>query len=295
MIWRPIAVLAALVAAALGIVGLTFNASTRAPADFRFVNGSEPQTLDPGLMTGEPESRVANALFEGLTRRDARSLRPVPGVAERWDVSQDGLTWTFHLRADARWSDGRPVTAHDFAYAWRRLLDPTTGADYAYMLHGLREARAFHKGDAEAARHFGVDAGVIARDERTLVVELAAPVPYFLELTSFFSTYPLRRDVIEASPRDWFLPGKIVSNGPFVLESWRLGDRLRLAKNPHYWDRQGVSLASIDVYLLMLGICGCFRSINPNREVFRYRLFRPAHARSVIPLLRSCDHPGPTH
>ena len=246
MLLRPLAVLAALVAAALGVAGLSFNAASQEPADFRFVNGTEPQTLDPGLMTGEPESRIANELFEGLTRRDARSLRPVPGVATHWDVSDDGLVWTFELREEARWSDGRPVTAQDFAYAWRRLLDPATGSEYAYMLFGLRSARAFNQGDAEAALHFGVDIGVVALDEHTLRVELDAPIPYFLELTSFFSAYPVPRAVVEAHPRRWFLPGTIVSNGPFVLESWRVGDRIRLAKNPHYWARDEVTLLTID-------------------------------------------------
>lgn len=244
--WKPLAALFGIVAAALGIVGLTFDLSRTAPADFRFVNGTEPRTLDPGLMTGEPESRIANELFEGLTRRDARSLRPIPGVAERWEVSDDGLIWTFALRGDARWSDGTPVTAGDFAYAWRRLLDPATGSEYAYLLHGLRFARAFHEGDAEAGRHFGIDAGVVAVDDHTLRVELAAPLPYFLELTSFFSTYPLKRELVEANPRDWFLPGRIVSNGPFALEAWRVGDRIRLRRNPHYWARDLVSLETID-------------------------------------------------
>jgi oligopeptide transport system substrate-binding protein len=246
LLWRPIAVLALLVAGALAVVGVTFDASSRTPADFRFVNGTEPRTLDPGLMTGEPEQRIANELFEGLTRRDPRSLRPAPGVAERWEVSKDGRAYTFHLRADARWSDGSPVTASDFAYAWRRLLDPATGSEYAYLLYGLRGARAFHAGDPEVQQRFGVDAGVVAVGDRTLRVELEAPIPWFLDLTSFFSTSPLPRRVVEAHPRDWFLPGKIVSNGPFVLESWRVGDRIRLARNPHYWGRDAVTLATID-------------------------------------------------
>jgi oligopeptide transport system substrate-binding protein len=246
LLWRPIAVLALLVAGALAVVGVTFDASSQLPADFRFVNGTEPRTLDPGLMTGEPESRIANELFEGLTRREARSLQPAPGVAERWEVSEDSRVYTFHLRADARWSDGSPVTAHDFAYAWRRLVDPATGSEYAYLLHGLRGARAFHAGDPEARRRFGVDVGVIARGDLTLVVELEAPIAWFLELTSHFSAYPVPRRVVEAHPRDWFLPGRIVSNGPFVLAGWRVGDRIRLARNPHYWGRDAVALATVD-------------------------------------------------
>jgi oligopeptide transport system substrate-binding protein len=246
LLWRPIAVLLLLVAAALAVVGVTFDASTQAPADLVFVNGAEPRTLDPGRMTGEPESRIANELFEGLTRREARSLQPAPGVAERWEVSEDARVYTFHLRADARWSDGTPVTAHDFAWSWRRLLDPATGSEYAYLLHGLRGARAFHAGDPAARRRFGVEEGVVAEGDRTLRVELEAPIPWFLDLTSFFSAYPVPRHVVEAHPRDWFLPGKIVSNGPFVLAAWRVGDRIRLARNPHYWGRDAVALATVD-------------------------------------------------
>ncbi|HJO25459.1 MAG: peptide ABC transporter substrate-binding protein [Myxococcota bacterium] len=248
--WRPVAALAAIVAVALAAVGLTFSTSTSAPADFRFVNGTEPKTLDPSLMNGEPEMRVATAIFEGLTRRDAKTLRPVPGVAESWEVSDDGLTWTFHLRPDARWSDGRPVTAGDFVYAWRRLLDPATGAEYAYFLHGLEGARAYNRGGAAAAPRFGVDRGVFAPDPRTLVVELEAPVPYFLELTSFFSTLPVPRWAVEAHGDRWFLPGRIVGNGPFLLESWRVGDRIRLVRNPGYWGADEVGLESVDVLSL---------------------------------------------
>lgn len=332
--YRTLLGIVAVFAAALALVGLTFSASVEAPADFRFINGTEPTTLDPQRMTGQPEGRVADAVFEGLTRRDARTLRPVPGVAESWEISPDGRRYVFHLREDARWSDGQPVTADDFAYAWRRLQDPALGAEYAYILHMVRFAAAFNtyggqaealrdrvlpaldelaarhasgvpapawhdfvveqglndliQGtpdrslrarvedassdlvvgelpalrralDAEAARRaavfaeaerrFGVDAGVYARDPRTLVVELVAPTPYFLDLTSFYPSYPAPRWVIEreGNQRDWFLPGKIVSNGPFLLESWRVNDKIRLARNPRYWGRDEVALERVDV------------------------------------------------
>lgn len=240
---RPLAVLAAVVAATLAIVGLTFSTATREPADFTFVNGTEPETLDPAHMTGEPEFRIAIELFEGLTRRDAKTLRPVPGVAESWETSDDGLRWTFHLRDDARWSNGAAVTAHDFVYAWLRLLDPSTGAKYRYLLGGLRGAAEF---DGNTASGFGVDRGVFALDERTLVVELVAPIPYFLELTAFFSTFPVPKATIDAHGHDWFLPETLVGNGPFTLRSWRVGERIRLAPNPEYWGADSVTLRSID-------------------------------------------------
>ncbi|MDP7571974.1 MAG: peptide ABC transporter substrate-binding protein, partial [Myxococcota bacterium] len=127
---------------------------------------------------------------------------------------------------------------------------PATGAEYAYFLHGLEGARAYNRGGAAAAPRFGVDRGVFAPDPRTLVVELEAPVPYFLELTSFFSTLPVPRWAVEAHGDRWFLPGRIVGNGPFLLESWRVGDRIRLVRNPGYWGADEVGLESVDVLSL---------------------------------------------
>jgi len=323
-------VLLALALLAVGVARLV-AVSSLPPADFSFVNGTEPKTLDPGLMTGEPEGRIADALFEGLTRRNARSLRPEPGVAERWEVSADGLLFTFHLREGARWSDGRPLTAHDFAWSWRRLLDPKTGSEYAYLLHALRDAEAFNaygaaaealdgpirralgalaagaapdaaawqrflaeqgvaaavegspderlavllarrsgrvsrdellafgaalaaeatrkrSAHAGAAERFGRSSGIVALDARTLRVELAAPTPYFLELTSFYPTFPVPRQAVEAPGRaqDWFLPRHIVSNGAFRLARWQVNDRIRLERSASYWDRANVRLATID-------------------------------------------------
>ena len=336
---RPLLCLLAAFGLALGLVALTFSPTARRRADFVFANAAEPQTLDPALGTGEPEGRIEDALFEGLTHLDPRSFAPAPGVASSWNVSDDGLVWTFHLRPEARWSDGRPVTAGDFAWSWRRLLDPDTASRYAYLLHPVRYAEAFHTYGAcadlllggpaggggaaralealartssaglsaaawrqfvrdarlpealagaddprlvealawgagtlearrledlvpalraegrrrreaarEAARVFGVSAGVYARDDRTLVVELRAVTPGFLELTSFRSTYPVPRRVVEAPGRatDWFLPETIVSNGPFRLASWRVNDRIRLVRSETYWDRDRIRLGVVD-------------------------------------------------
>jgi oligopeptide transport system substrate-binding protein len=318
---------------AILIVGFTLSTSTDRRADYRFVNGTEPKTLDPGLITGEPEGRIAEAIFEGLTRLEARTLEPVPGVAESWDISADGKTYTFHLRSSARWSDGHPLTAHDFTYAWRRLQDPSLGGEYAYIMHMVRYAEALntHKAQAEAlegpiqkaaselaAAHpqkvpaavvrdftakqnlhgvlkgtpnavlrsflirasgdldatelatlrqelssegkrrrglyeeanakFGVSGGIYAQDDHTLIVELVAPTPYFLELTAFYPSYPVPRWAIEAkgAERNWFMPKKIVSNGPFRLAAWHVGDRIRLERSETYWGRSEVRLQSVD-------------------------------------------------
>jgi len=323
---RGLAGLGLAFAAAAALLALTFRASLPGRADFTFANGAEPKTLDPGLATGEPEGRIVDALFEGLTARDAATLAPAPGVAESWEISEDGRTLEFRLREAARWSDGRPVTAHDFAFSWRRLLTPAHGAEYAYLLYGVRHGEALHLSRARAARlrgetlaafdaladppspvawraflaahdlaatlaragaprmraaaasasppapggraafragllaaasahealaseaeaRFGVDAGAYARDDRRFVVELVAPIPYFLDLTSFYPTFPVPRPLVEAHPADWFVPGRIVGNGAFVLDAWRVGDRIRLRRSPTWWGRDGVALASVD-------------------------------------------------
>lgn len=137
-------------AGVLVIVGFTFSKSTEGPADFRLGNLSEPKTLDPATMTGEPEGRLAYELFEGLLRKDPKTMRPVPGVAESWEISPDGKTYTFRLRKNARWTDGRPVTAHDFVYSWRRLLDPKLASEYAFIAYPIRFAEEFSTYEALA-------------------------------------------------------------------------------------------------------------------------------------------------
>lgn len=213
----------------------------RERADLVFINGVEPETLDPALITGQPEGRIANALFEGLTRFD-RTGQPVPGVAARWDVSEDGRVYTFHLREDAQWSDGRPVEAADFVNAWRRTLAPETASDYASLLYPLLGARAVNEGREPAET-----LGATATGPRTLRVELESPTSYFIDLCAFTTFLPVRTDLVEALGPDWIKPGNLVGNGPFNLAAWRLNDRIRLERNPRYWNAGSVSLASIDV------------------------------------------------
>ncbi|HEX2670766.1 MAG TPA: ABC transporter substrate-binding protein, partial [Polyangiaceae bacterium] len=138
-------------AAALLVVGFTLSTSTGRRADFRFTNSTEPKTLDPQLATGDPEQRLLTAIFEGLARLDAKSLEPVPGVAESWEISADGRTYTFHLRPNARWSDGHPLTAQDFCYSWRRLQEPSLCSEYAYIMHMVRYAQAYNTHAEQAA------------------------------------------------------------------------------------------------------------------------------------------------
>ncbi len=211
-------------------------------ADLVFVNGAEPETLDPAIITGQPEGRVVNALFEGLCAYDENG-QAVPGVAERWDISPDGKTYTFHLRSEAKWSDGTPLTAEDFVASWKRTLTPSTGSQYNYQLFPIKNAQAFAEGKLTDFSQVGVRAA----DARTLVVELENPTPYFIQLCAFPTLHPAPVRIIEKFGDDWVKPGNLVGNGAYALESWRINDKIRLRKNPHYWDRENVALETIDV------------------------------------------------
>ena len=371
-----------------GLLALFLGATRavrRPRADFVFNNGSEVRTLDPAAVTGIAEGRVVRALFEGLTVQDPATLAPLPGMAERWDVSADGRTVTFHLRRDACWirpgtdpdrfgERGDPLTAHDFVRSWERLLHPATAAEYAYQLWCVRGARAYSKmpddrwfgppalpvwmqrgedgrvrfglhpagpasfpatgaftllvqegdelrmhqaviateagpvssavagrvtsvnadgprtfdelaadpygagwlfelapepgtleaalaaGDlltAEDARHevFWPRVGIRAADDYTLVVELDRPTPYFLELTGFYPLYPVHVASLEAArarwpdtwETEWVKPERLVTNGPYRILERRLHDRIRLAKNPVYWDADHVAMRTVDI------------------------------------------------
>ncbi len=202
-------------------------------------NGTEPETLDPAKMTGIPEGTVAYALFDGLTRMTAKGLEPA--IAKSWDVSEDGLTYTFHLR-DAKWSNGDPVTAHDFEFAWKRALDPDTLSEYAYQLYYIKNGQAFNEGKITDPNQVGVK----ALDEKTLEVTLEAPAPYFLSLTSFYTLFPLHRATVEAHPDDWAnSPETLVCNGPFVLDKWEHQAKIELVKNKNYWDADSVKLDKV--------------------------------------------------
>jgi oligopeptide transport system substrate-binding protein len=194
-------------------------------------NSTEVQTLDPGLARGQPEHRVILAIMEGLTTYDPKTSEPRPGMAERWEVSADGLSYTFHLR-DAKWTDGKPVTAHDFVYAWTRVLNPATPTDYSHLLYVIKGAEAYHgKKTADPS-----SVGVKAKDDRTLVVDLEHPTPYFPQLCSFYVTAPVRKDVIEKHKEAWTQPENHVGNGPFKLKSKTPNESILLERNPGYWN-----------------------------------------------------------
>ncbi|MEN8149957.1 MAG: peptide ABC transporter substrate-binding protein [Planctomycetota bacterium] len=200
-----------------------------APADLTIAHDSEPPSLDPALMTGVGEGRIATALFEGLTSLDSKTLEVRPGVAEEWEVSPGGLEWRFTLREDARWSDGNPLTAQDFRWSWLRVLDPVTGAPYAGLLYPVHGAEAFHKGEGPRS-----DVAIRADDDRTLIVTLDRPIPWFGSLTAFFTLLPVPRAAVEAHGDRWTRPEHIVTNGPFHLEDWRFYREILLRRSATY-------------------------------------------------------------
>ncbi|MBL8746575.1 MAG: peptide ABC transporter substrate-binding protein [Phycisphaerae bacterium] len=243
-------------------------------ADLVWIEPADFNTVDPQRMSHLPDFRLASALFEGLLRLDTLSadLHPVPALARSWEVSDDGLTYTFHLDPAAKWSNGDAVTSADFAYTWQRALMPETGADYLKLFHLIRGGREFTEWRAgrlkaysqrpaseksldaaralreETDRHFREAVSIETPDERTLRVSLVRPVPYFLDLCAFGSFYPVHRGSVERftepDPESgalrersgWTKPPFLVCNGPYVIERWRFKREMRLARNPHFRD-----------------------------------------------------------
>ena len=213
-------------------------------------NGAEPQDLDPQIVTGMPEHYIILCLFEGLVSKDPKTLDPIPGVAKSWDISADLTHYVFHLRKNALWSNGDPVTAHDFYYAWKRLLSPKLGAEYSYMLYPVKNAKAFNLGKITDFNQVGVK--VI--DDYTLAVTLEGPTPYFLQLLDNDSVYPVQQKTIEKFGKmdergtRWTRPGNLVGNGPFRLKEWSPNKELVVEKSPTYWDAKSVRLKEVYFY-----------------------------------------------
>lgn len=253
------------------------------PADFTFINGTGVTTVDPQRMSWMPDMRICRALFEPLVRNDVFTpgFDIIPGVAESWEVSSNGLVYTFHLRADAKWSNGEPVTADHFVYSWRRALLPDTVADYTALFQLIRGSREFFewRGSAldeyaalpasgrtraaaqamwaETVERFDEMVALHATDSRTLVVELYEPTPFFLDLAAFATFAPVYPPLVSQYETidpatgmvrlqtGWTKPPLIVSNGPFQLERWRFKRDMYLTKNPHYWDAGAIAIDSI--------------------------------------------------
>jgi oligopeptide transport system substrate-binding protein len=212
-------------------------------ADLVIINGAEPESLDPHLVTGQADGRITMALFEGLTRFDPQTAAPTPGLAERWETSPGGRVYTFYLRTNAAWSTGDPITAADFVWSWERALAPATASEYAGVLFYLRNGEAFATG---RLRDFA-QVGVHALDARTLRVELEIPIAFFLDLTSFQPYAVVPRTMVERYGDRWLQARPFMASGAYSLERWRVNDRVRLRKNPHYWDAANTRCERIDL------------------------------------------------
>ncbi len=205
-------------------------------------NGEEPQTLDPHLAQGLPSLHILRDLFEGLTS-ESPDGRIIPGAAIRWNISRDGKTFTFYLRRDALWSNGDPVTAHDFVYGLRRSASPATASSNAQALLPIANAAEVLAGDLPLEQ-----LGVTALDDFTLQINMIDPTPYFLGLLNNPSTYPVHRESVLEHGAAYSRPGKLVSNGAYVLKDWTIRSHIELVKNENYWDAENTIIEKIFYY-----------------------------------------------
>ncbi|MBZ2175288.1 peptide ABC transporter substrate-binding protein [Schnuerera sp. xch1] len=207
-------------------------------------NSSEPGSLDPPLAQGTHESWILTNVFEGLMTYDENG-EMVYGMAEDYEVSEDGLTYTFTIRDGVTWTNGDPVTAHDFEFSWKRALDPELAADYAHQLYYIKGGEAYNSG--EGSRD---DVGVTALDDKTLEVTLESPTAYFAELTAFYTYFPVNKNVVESNP-DWAKNAEThVSNGPFKLVEWKHNDQILIEKNEDYYNADKIKLDGVDFDIL---------------------------------------------
>ena len=216
-----------------------------------FGNGAEPSDLDPHIVTGVPEHSIMSSLLEGLVSPDPRDLHPMPGAAESWEISPDGKVYTFHLRKNGKWSNGEPLTAQDFVDSYQRILTPALASEYGYMLFSITNAEAYATGKI---KNF-VEVGVKALEKFTLQITLHDPTPYFLSMLGcHYSTWPVNvRTIARHGPilergNKWTRPGNYVGNGPFVLDSWKVNQLVKVRKNTNYWDAEHVKLNAIYFY-----------------------------------------------
>lgn len=203
-------------------------------------NGAEPEYLDPIMVHDNKSRNIAVNLFEGLLTYHPRTLEPLPGVAERWEKSPDGLTYTFYLRNNAKWTDGKLVTGDDFVYAWQRAVNPKTASRSASHLYPVKNAQAINQGKITDLNQLGIRA-----DGNKVIVTLEAPFPPFLLLVPDPTLMPLRKDVVEKHGEQWTRANNIVSNGPFTLAEWVPHKHIILKKNPQYWDAAKVHLETV--------------------------------------------------
>ncbi len=240
-VFCPLAVTRALLAlvVAHSLVGPVQAAE---PMVFRRGNLAEPVSLDPVIVETHPESSVTGDIFMGLTTEDPAS-RPIPGMAESWTTSDDGLVWTFKLRAGIKWSDGVPVTAADFVFGFRRLMDPKTAAKYASLEYVIKNAEEVNSGKLPLE-----DLGVRAIDDRTFEITLSQQAPFLPGLMKHHTAYPAPEHTIKKFGDAWVKPEHIVSNGPYRVAEWKPNEYVKLVKNPLFFDAANVKIDEVYFY-----------------------------------------------
>ena len=220
----------------LGTVLLTGCAGREQKADIVIINGAEPESLDPAIATVQADNRVIHSLFEGLMRLDPKTAKAAPALAERYEISEDGTVYTFHIRTNAVWSTGEPITTADVIYSWIRVLDPNTAADYAGQLFFVKNAEAFNAGKIKDPNEVAIH----AIDSHTLRVDLIGPTPFFLDLCAFSTLAVVPKWTIEKYGDRWLMAHPLPTTGPYTMDFWRIHDKIRLRKNPRYWDAENV-------------------------------------------------------
>ena len=223
------------------LLALTAQAETVLRRD----NGAEPKSIDPQIAQETSGAAIIYDVFEGLVMHKMGG-DIVPGVAEKWEISDDGITYTFHLRDNAKWSDGEPVTAEDFVYAWRRAVDPATASQFAYMLYPVKNAEKIAKGEEKDFATLGIK----AVDARTVEVTLENPTPYFMELMAHYTSYPTPKHVIDQHGDRWTQPGNFVGNGAYVVSEWKPQASITVSKSPTYWNADSVSIDKAIFYAI---------------------------------------------
>jgi oligopeptide transport system substrate-binding protein len=241
---RSLAAATAIIALSLGVAscGGGGGADADSARTLHIGNTSEPLSLDPHQASGTWENRIIGDMLIGLATDDPQG-RPVPGMATEWTTSADGLVWTFKLR-DAKWSDGVPVTANDFVYAWQRLMTSKPPAKYASLLYVIKNAEKIYDGRIKDANQLGVK----AIDDKTLVVTLEHPAPYLPGLLTHYTSFPIPKHVVEKVGNDWIKAENFVGNGPYKLVQWKPNDFIHVTRNTKYWDNANVCLNQIYYY-----------------------------------------------
>jgi oligopeptide transport system substrate-binding protein len=224
--------------------------TAHAPQVYRYGNFAEPQDIDPQVVQGVPENHVIQSLLEGMVSPDPKDLHPIPAMAASWDISPDGLVYTFHLRDNLQWSDGSPITTDDVLLSWKRMISPKLASEYAYLIYNfVVGAKEYYDGKLTDFSKVGFS----APDAHTIRVTLKSPTPFLLQILAdhyAWDTIPikvlLKYGALDERSTQWTRPGNFAGNGPFMLKEWIPQEKIVVVRNPHYWNAAKVKLDEVD-------------------------------------------------